>query len=670
MIVSPSARNFSVLGSVGASLFAAAVVLAACGVGLLKGPAAVVVLGILWVLVPSAHSFSRRLALNGAIALGVLPVLWWAKWPQFGDIGHVATVLAALTGVVIYRIVRSPGLRRSLVPTLSRRDLVPVGAAAVLGWFFLPFLKVHSGIGSIAQLTNGFGNDNVAHFNMYTMIRRNGVEGLAWALPPDKSAFAYTSYPQHFHALVAFVAELWQGPSIGSVDVETGLYGLGAAIVLSAAFIVAVAAITSAKPLKRHPGIALVVSAGALSVLFLGLGSDSLRFGFPGFLLAVIATIGTCVLPMGRRTTGILTLLATASLLVVVAHSWSLLTPLAGIGLVFASLRLPWARYRARPAAALPATLILLWAIGGVVYAAVLVYLTIKSVGSAEFVLSIGVPFAVVSLTLPAAIVCVILAVSASWIARVPLSRSHIDGKRSSRWVVATNTSLIVAAVAGIASIETGVLIALQLRESTELSYYQYKFIYGATMILAILLLTLVGAWMARRRAGRKSGLNRALAAVAVTILALGLTTYSGVVKVPTPALVAMEAPGVTFRDGLMVAAASANSSTTRLLKASTIMQSWPCARPVYVAGMAGDLPNEQANQWVMAFSGTWTGLSGPINNFMFHIHATPSKDTAPKIVKALLSQSEARCVIVAPQVKAKMSAEVLAQFESRILTW
>lgn len=668
--VGPGPRRISVAWSVGAAILAAALVLVACGIGLMRGSLAILALGALWVVIPSARTLSRRLALNGAIALGGLPVLWWIKWPQFGEIGHVAVVLAALSGVAIFRLVRSAPARHTLLPRISRRDLIPVGAAAAAGWFFLPFLKVHSGIGSIAQLINGFGNDNVAHFNMYSMIRRNGVEGLAWAPPPDGSAFAYTSYPQHFHALVAFAAELWHGPSIGTVDVETGLYGLGTAIVLSSAFVTVVATITSARPLKGHPGIALVVSAGAFSVLLLGLGSDSLRFGFPGFLLAVLGAVACCIVAAGKRTTGILTLLAAALLLVLVAHSWSLLTPLPGTAFVFASLRLPWARYRARLVSAVPAVLILLFATGGVIYAAVLVFLATKSVGSAESVLAIGVPFAIVSVTFPAAIVCAILAISASWISRSPLGRSRIHVKPSNQWIVKTNTSLVFSSVAVVASIETAALIAVQLRESPALSYYQYKFIYGATMILAILLMTLAGAWATRRRAVPKRVLNRVLAALCVGILALGLTTYSGVAKVPSPALVAMKAPGVTFRDDLMIAAASADSSTNRLMRAATIMQSWPCDRPVYVAGVAGDLPNEQANQWAMSFSGTWTGLAGPINTFMFELHATPTKDSASYIVNALLSQSKARCVILAPQAKVEVNPTVMQRFGDRILSW
>ncbi len=652
------------------ALSAGVVVIGLSAAGLVRGPAAVVVIVLLWVLLPSARTLSRRLAINGAIGLGVWPVLWWFKWPQFGQVGHVAVVIAVLISVVVYRLVRTPRNRRQVLPRVSRSDLIPLGAALFSTWFFLPFYEARSGVTSIAQLMNGFGNDNVGHFDMYSLIRRYGVTGPGWPGAAGGSDFVYAPYPQHFHTLVAMAAELWHGPLLGSVGVETHLFEMGTGLVLSAAIVTLCATIVSAKPLRKRPGLAVIVSAGSVSVLLLGLGADSLRLGFPGFLLAVIGTVIACVLGLGRRRTNTVSLLAIAGMLVLVAHSWSLLTPLAAVPFVAAGLRLPWRSYVHRMRSAIPALVVVLFAISGAAYALVLVYWATSSVGSPESVLGVGVPFATVSLTLPLSIALTIVGIGGAWLAQFPL-RSPVgkapDGERTNR----TNSALVSIAIALVAIVEAAGLVVLQLRHSAALNYYQYKFIYGATMILAIMLMVLVAAWMGSGTRSRPTQrISTVLSGIAIAVVAIGIGTYSGVVKVPSPALAALKAPGALFRTNLSAAAASADDSTARLMNAAELMQSWPCPRPIYLAAANGDLPDEQANQWAMAFSGTWTEDAAPINTYMFELHAYPENDVSSVIITKLLTGVSGRCVVVAPDVMAKIDAGVLAQFGHRIKTW
>ena len=663
------AVRLRVLKASGFAVLVGILVLMLDDLGVLRGPLGIVLLTIVWVALPSAKTLSRRLALNGAIGLGVIPVLWWVKWPVFGLIGHVGVVLALLFGIVAYRLVASAESRRALFPRLSIVDWIPLAAAVFAFWFFWPFLKFRSGVSSIALLMNGFGNDNVGHFDMFSMIRRTFVTGPGWGAAPGGSAFAYVPYPQHFHVLVAFAAELWQGTPIGSVDAETGLFGLGTAVVLSVAFITLVAAIVSLKVLKRSFGISLVAAAGALSVLLLGLGSTALISGFPGFLLAVFGTLIACIIGLDRGPTTVPRLLAVSSAVVLTAHSWSLLTPIAAVALGFVVHRLPRPRYASYRRSALGPGFILLFAAAGVTYAAVLVYLATKGSGSPESALAAGTPFAPVSLTFPLALALSIVAVSLGWLTqgmtgRIPEQRGRVPRRP---W----NSAGLIGLVVVVGMFEAAALVIIQLRAAPTLSYFQFKFIYAMTMVFAVLLIVLVGARMAAiGRAGRPEQRNSVLSVVAAVLLACGLISYSGLTSVPTTALVGLKASGLMFRDGLVAAALSADSTTARLVQASTLMKGWPCDRPVYLALVTGDLAAEQANQWAMSFSATWTERAAPINSYLFEFHSKTPEVSASAVVTHILNSDNQSCIIVAPEAMHKISATVTGKFVGRILTW
>lgn len=654
--------------------------LLASGAGFLQGPPALVLLVIAWVFVPSAGPLSRRLALNGAVALGVIPVLWWLKWPALAGVSHSGGILAALVGFLVLRLLGSPRQRRVLLPKVSLADLIPTLGSLFALWFFLPLLRVQSQLAGVAMLINGWGNDNVAHFDMFSMIRREAVTGLGWPEALGGLGYTYTNYPQHFHVLTAFAAELVHGPTRGSIGTEVALFGAGTALVLSAAIITLLAAIASCRPLRGRPGIALIVGVAAVSILLLGMGSDALSYGFPGFLLAIIATLIACVIGLGTQTTGPKTLLALAGLLVAVAHTWSLLAPIALVPLIFAALRYPWRDALRRRSGRLtpgllPPVLVALFAVSGVVYSAILIHLATSSVGSVASVLKINGGFPPVSVALAAALAAAVIVVAVLW---WWLRRQQRTGA----------AALASAQIGVSATIGAGLAIALvivQLRQGGALSYYQYKYLYGITIIFGVLFFLLVGAWLASkpRAGGPQSGRTadgRALLSVAkltagswrpaarVAVICLLAAAALGSSFVAAPLREPVAAPaGVAFRVHLQDSASSGQAMAARTLAAAELMQSSRCRRPIYLALVPGDPPANESNQWAMSFSGRWTESAQPINAQLAELPRITKAFDPSEIVDRLLSADAGRCVILASQLKAATDPALIRRYAGRI---
>jgi hypothetical protein len=148
------------------------------------------------------------------------------------------------------------------------------------------------------------------------------------------------------------------------------------------------------------------------------------------------------------------------------------------------------------------------------------------------------------------------------------------------------------------------------------------------------------------------------------------ILAFSGLTTVPNQALIGLKAPGVVFRNSLTDAAVNPTPSTSRILAAATLMRTRPCLRPIYFAAMPGDPFPEQANQWAMSLSGTWTQNSAGINNYLYKHHPGNPGVTNAKTITSLLTDHPERCVIVAPQIKQVLPTSLTGRFGARILTW
>lgn len=658
---SPPRHGFAATAS---ALVALAVVLLLDAFDLLHGPFALLCVGIVWIALPTARRLSRRVALNGAIGLGIIPLLWWFPWPR-GHISHSGVVIGLLLGFIVFRVAWSSTSRRKVLPKASFIDLIPLGVALIAAWFFRPFLKYDSGLGSVSLLRQAFGGDNVAHFDMFEMIRRTLVFGPGWPQPLDGSIYAYVPYPQHFHVLVAFSAELWGGPRVGTVDVETGLFGIGAAIVLSLALVTLVAALCSLRALRKHPGLALIAAAACLSFLLLGFGSTALSYGFPGYLLAIVGTLIAIVLAANGGTTSRVEFFAVAASVVLVAHSWSLLTPLAAVALVFVTVRLPWVDYRQQWRSATSVLIVGSGAVGAVGYAAYLVLAATTTAGSPEAALSTNGAVPTTSLSLTLALGLTIIGAS------IGLMMHRRRGRSLTRSLDGPFGGLsLLAVAAGIGVVEGVALITIQLQRAGELSYFQYKFANALNLMFSVLLVLVVCWWVARFTKTARGRARRISSAILAAFLAIVVVLFSGLPVVPQPSLHALQLQGLQFRHDLGVQALTVNERTNRLIAASTLMATLPCRRPIYVAPLPDDLQMDEANQWAMSLSATWTEAAQPANSYLFAHNSRKARANVSLMTQELLGEGSGRCVIVAPEVYKQVSTNVLKEYGDRIFTW
>ncbi len=636
--------------------------------GALHGLASFGLIFALLVLIPSARSFSRRIALNGMIALGFIPMMWWFPWPQTPLLGQAGLLLGLGVGFMAFRLVASGVARRSLIPSFAVVDLLPVSIGAFCAWFFLPFFSHSSGPASILILTRVFGNDNVAHFDMFEMIRRTLTIGPGWPSTLDGSNFVYIWYPQHFHVFAAFVADVWGGSDVGSVDAETGLFGIGAVTTMLLSVVVLAAAVTSLSALRTRVGLATIVVAACASVLVLGSGSGAFPFGFPSFFLAFVATLIVIVLAVKKETTSRTELLALAGAVIVVAHSWSLLTPIAGIAFAWAVWRLPWATYRSRLSRAVPAAIIVGVVALAVGFALLLVYEATKSVGSPDAVLAIGGGLPATSVVETILINVTLLGVCLASMARVrePGLGSRFFGAQA-----------LIGLVCVVGLAMAMALIAIQLQHSSELSYYQFKFLMAIKIIFSILLVLVIALRVAETSQPPTHMLGRMTAAASVCVLVGSVVLYSGVPIVGGPVTTAQTSAGLLFRADVVAAAALATTSTAsadsaaRLESAVGVMSEWPCARPIYLS-LHSDSPSlADSNQWAMSLSSTWTEAASPINTFLASFTNAPDSGGRDSgIVNSLLADSPDRCIVMSPATLAGLDASTLQRQSGRLVTW
>ena len=642
-----------------AAIVAAGLAGLAVQAGILSGIPAVLCLVVAWLALPSARGLSRRIALNGAIGLGLIPVLWWVRLPIPGRLGHFGILIAIAAGALVFHLVRSRWTRAKLLPKFAWSDTLLAVIAAGLAWLYLPFKTFSSGLASVSMLRYGYGGDNVAHFDMFEMIRRYGGAGPTWPISPDGTYPAYYSYPQHFHALAAFAAEVWHGADLAPVDQETGLFGIGMSLVLSASILTLVAGILSIRALRRSPGPAVVAGILAVAFLVLGLGAQAIPFGFPNFLLAAIGSLIAIVIAMdGRRST--LSLLAVSAMVLLVAHSWSLLTTIPAIGLLFVVLRLPWREWRERVTAAVFEVLILAITVAGVIYAAWLVEVSTSADGSAAAALAIpgAVPPAPITATLAICLVILAVASGLAW----GFGR---QGPRRLR----LNAARIIAAVAAVALVETLVLFAVQFQTVPNLGYFQYKFVIGVSLILSVVLVVALALWVARVRPAARWPRARLASVISLALVGAGVFTYAVLPPVPSPTLDNFRPAAYLIRTDLQVKAQQSDPEIGRLVAAATLMSTQPCARPIFFDPAALDGMSE-ANQWAMALSGKWTVATGEINSYIFYQTAKRSPTELSATARTLLTQGAGRCLIMSSVAIRELTPEVQAEFKSDLLPY
>ena len=621
----------------------------------LRGPAAWVLCILAVLALPSSRSLSRRIALNLAIVAGVVPILWWTPWPADGA-ARSGVVCGILVGAVVCLAVWSPRTRALLPPRLRAVDAILPVVVVICGAIFAPFFAVTSGPISVAMLTQVTGGDAIGHFHVFEMIRRTG-QAIVWSSPVGSSStFAYSFYPEHFHSLAVFAAQLWGGAGVGSIDHESGLYGIGMSFAVSLGFLALVAAVISLRSLQRAPVLAVPAAAAVVSMMMLGFGVTLLGYGFPNFVFGISATGLGLLLAMDRRPTRLVPLIAIGATLVAAAHSWALLAPLAGIAFAFAVVRLPWRRLRARPRRAIaPVTVVLATGLA-TGYALVLVVLATGVAGSGTLELTGAVPTNPVLVTFACLVVLIVL--GTILVLRARRRRAPSDDAIVGAVVVAFGLTAAALALG---------LIAVQLGQLSELRYYAYKLLDGVILLAGTVGVAALASFAAplARRTPRSSTLVRTAVA---GVVSLAFVLVPGVTGAPVSEFSSFVLPAATYTEGVDAVRSIDPRPTEDLIAAATVMSSHPCGRPFYLAAVDRPVALALENTRAMALSGTWTSDSQPISERLNA--AATAKDSADQLLARLLGGHPGRCAVLAPGQRAALSPSTVERFDARLLSW
>jgi len=640
--------------TVAAALIVFVVVAALTSWEMTRAPASLVLALGLLLLIPSSPWLSRRLALNGAILLGAIPVLWWLALPAWVPVGRTSLVLAGAAACVVVLYRRARPTRRSIVGMARRADAVLPVAALFALWFFWPLLTAPAGSSSVAMLVQGFGGDNVGHFDMFAMIREWGVTGHAWPTPLDGSTFAYTVYPQHFHAITAAIAEAWFGSAPGGIATETQAYLASTAVVLALALLTVVAAVASTTAMRGRFGPVFIVATAIVTFVLLGFGASGLAHGFPGYLLAVIGTVLAIVLAASPRPRSTAELLAVCATVVLVAHSWMLLAPVAAVGLL-AVLVAARRHLIGTGRASLVRMAIVAATFAAGVFGGVLVLLATTEAGGPAAALSTpggaDVPSIPLTIALGVAVITVCFALA------LPIGAAG-DPKRTPRALV------IVAGIAATVGLLEGALLAgVQYSQASQLSYFQYKYINAMTILFAVLAI-FVAAACCVRAFDRPPRARLGWSVVIIAGLSLSVVTSSGL---PTTGSTAY--PGLSFRAGLSTAVAAPDPEIERLAAAATILRQLPCPRPWYYSTLPSILAVDMSNQWAMSLSATWTEHGSAITRQLFTPPPPEDRPAVAALITRVLESDPSSCVVIEPGLYGEL-AELRSEQGDRVLTW
>lgn len=481
--------------------------------GLLAGWPALVLGCFLLLALPTSAELSRRVALNGSLLVGWVPVLWWWHWPVAVD--HAALVLGVSLGALVGWVVAAEhptGRLKGLVPRVRPADwLLPLGALAALA-----ALWRWAWAGTPQQALEAMlpGADNYAHFHMFSTIRASGAVGTAVGPPSGGPGWAFDEYPQNFHALVATISELTR-PHLPPGPEVLPAYAHGVVMVCVLAIVLLTAAILSVPRLGDRPLVALPLVVVTWAAFLWEPGQNMLADGFANFWWASAAVALALVLALApERPLAVPTVASVCGLMVFVAHAWApLLVIAAPAFLVLAApVRTTLTNRELRPRLYVAVALLVLAGLG-VLKAAVLLLGHIDAKG---LVSAIGGVHGTQPLTpLVLLLVCVYVCVTApAWVTRRGASAEVVATARRARLLVA-------APIIGFSG--SMLLLLAQMRTVGTSSYYFLKFFMGFELILAVLVPAICGLLLS---AGPPASRPRWVR-VTVSVIAAALATQT-----------------------------------------------------------------------------------------------------------------------------------------------
>jgi hypothetical protein len=483
------------------------VVYSSSAVGWADGASTAVALTCL-ALLPTAARLSRRLALNGSLVIGWVPVLWWVRWPF--PVDHGAAVVAMGTGALVAIVSASTephaALRR-LLPRVAPADtLIAIGGCLALAsmsrWAF-------PGSARAALVAMLPGADNFAHFNMFTIIRLHGAVTPALGAGPDGSGWGFQEYPQGFHALAATLSEL-QHSHLTAGPGTLSAYTEAVAAVVVVSVVVMTAAIVSLPALSHRTFLAAPAVVLTWGAFLWEPGQSLLADGFANFWFAAASAACALILALAsRRRLAVAEVAAVGGLLIAVAHSWAPLVPMAApaVLVLLYPFRETFAR-ALRPRLWLT-VVIMLVSVLGVAKALVGLF---EDVRVSTIVTALGG----IHGTNPVPTFLLLLVALAACSGAPSVARRYV-GAPGLALFAARARLLIVVPLLGVGL--SSVLLVSQLRSIGTSSYYFIKFFMGFELILAAFVPALCAVLVAAiPRTTRFSRLQTLAGAVAVAM--------------------------------------------------------------------------------------------------------------------------------------------------------
>lgn len=280
--------------------------------------------GLLICLVPSARGLARRIAINGVVALGLLPILWMFGMLRF--INHGALAVALVMAGMAVKSIGAPRLSvvaRGLVPDVVPADLglaVSVLGSTAWGWHLL---APDTPRDALAALLPGY--DHSGHFDMFLMLWDHGAYISSLPSPADGSAWQYWNYPAGFHAVAASWAQLALGVRPPAAQQAIVSYAHMIALMVVMGTLVATACLISILPKPKLTSLLPSLTLLLTALLWMP-GGPVLWRGFENFWLAGALTVCSMFLAARtflHRTHGLHDLLAVVAAVVGTAFNWA-----------------------------------------------------------------------------------------------------------------------------------------------------------------------------------------------------------------------------------------------------------------------------------------------------------------------------------------------------------
>lgn len=594
--------------------------------GLLHGAAALVVLALLALAVPTSRELPRRILLLAGVTMAAVPALWWWNLPV-GGVGRATCLLAALAGGLTAAMLWDgprAGLRRAraAVPRWRRTDLVLLAAGAAGAWVAAGWLRLSTGSAALSALLPAW--DSSAHVDMVLMLRRHGAVVAALGAGPGGEHWKFAEYPEGYHAVAATAVELLEGARPGTMADEVLAFAHVQGLLVVALAVLLAAAVCALPALRPRPTRALLLSAFVVAAFVAGPGAAAVRDGFANFALA--AALAACAVLLATsmpRPLMPLHLLALCGLVVGVAQTWVLLLCVAVPAVALAALPLRRREWRSNPR---------VLALAGVV---VLVGL----VGLAQTARTLAVLDAGAVLVIPGAITTAEPGILVTVVLGAVAVSLWPRGPRSS-WSA-------VVPVAGAATVVA--LAVVQLQGAGTLSYYFWKLFTGVALVCTATIAAQVAAWPTTPRP-----------ATAAARLRLGLAVGAGAIAVT-------QVFGFTgLGRALLPASADHEAAAAALLQAAETVDRLPARTVSYLGG--DGLHPINAQQWVLALTGRWTVEANDTAGALVGADGAPR--TASDAAAVLLASPDAM-VVVDPRLADGLRTDpTLAASTDRVVTW